>query len=72
LQGALYGSPWTGISHQAFFNTMVAGGLSGTQALGQAASHVGWSFYASSALYGVNGGYGVSGINAGLINKERQ
>jgi hypothetical protein len=72
LKGTIYGSPWTGISHQAFFNTMIAGGVPGLQALGQATTHAGWAFYLSSSLYGVNSGYGVSGINAGLVNADRQ
>lgn len=68
----IYGSPWTGISHQAGFNELIASGASGIQALGNATAHGGWSFHLSSAVYGVNGKYGVSGINAGLRNHDRE
>ena len=72
LKGRIYGSPWTGISHQALFNTMVAGGITGFGAVAQATSQVGWSFYLSSSLYGVNSAYGVSGMYSGLVNVERR
>lgn len=57
-----YGFPWTAISHQAFYNTAMAGGMSAMQALGSATAHAGWSFYLSSSIYGINGGYGMMGI----------
>jgi len=72
LRGMIYASPWTGISHQAFFNTMIAGGVPGFQAIAQATTHAGWSFYLSSSLYGVNGAYGVSGIYSGMMSAERK
>jgi hypothetical protein len=40
----------------------MAGGMSAWQALGAATSQAGWSFYFTSSLYGINGGYGISGI----------
>jgi len=63
LKGHFYiFSPWTGSSHQAFFNTLMGGGIFGWQALSVATSHAGWSFYLTISLYGINAGYGVSGI----------
>lgn len=66
LKGQLYVSPWTGISHQAFFRTLVQSGMSGTQALGAATSQAGWSFYLTSSIYGVEG----HSAAVGLINAE--
>ncbi|PIQ86073.1 MAG: hypothetical protein COV74_06185, partial [Candidatus Omnitrophica bacterium CG11_big_fil_rev_8_21_14_0_20_45_26] len=68
----IYGSPWTGVSHQAAFNELIGSGVSGIGALGQATTHGGWSFYLSSSAYGVNGRYGVSGIYEGVVNRHRE
>mgnify|MGYP001574373289 CR=1 FL=1 len=70
LKGAFYGSPWTGISHQAFFRTLVQGGMSGTQALGAATSQAGWSFYLTSSIYGVEGHSGAIGLINAEVNRR--
>ncbi len=59
-------------SHQVVFNEMIRAGVPGLQAMGHATSQVGWAFYLSSSLYGVNGAYGVSGIAQGLVNTEQK
>ena len=72
LKGRVYGSPWTAISHQAFFRTMIQGGMSGTQALGAATSQAGWSFYVTSSIYGVEGHSGAVGIVNAEVNRRNE
>lgn len=62
LKGGFYGTPLTGISHQALFRTLIKSGMTGMQALGAATSQAGWSFYLTSSIYGVEGHSGAVGI----------
>ena len=70
LKGQVYASPWTATSHQAFFRTLIDGGMSGTQALGTATSQAGWSFYLTSSIYGVEGHSGAVGIINAEVNRR--
>ncbi len=67
--GDLWGSPWTGTCQQVCFTTLVEkGGMSGVQAFTAVGGSAGWSFYASSAIYGVRADFGGVGLVNGAIN----
>ncbi|MFH1232065.1 MAG: RHS repeat-associated core domain-containing protein [Planctomycetota bacterium] len=69
-KGQIWGAPWTGVCHQAAVRTLVAGGMTGMQAVNAVASQVGWSFYLSSSIYGIEGHSAVTGIiNAEMNNR---
>lgn len=59
---SILGTPWTGTCHQSTFNTLMLGGVSSSEAFTSTILNVGWSFMASTALYGVNGVFGMSAI----------
>jgi hypothetical protein len=59
---AIFGAPWTGVCHQSTFNTLMSAGSGAFGAFSGTMSGAGWSFLGSTALYGVNGAFGLSGI----------
>jgi len=68
--GDLWGSPWTGTCQQVCFTTLVEkGGASGMQAFKAVAESSGWTYYATSAIYGVRADFGGVGIVNGVTNQ---
>jgi RHS repeat-associated protein len=68
---AIFGAPWTGVCHQSVFNTLMASGSGVFEAFSGTMSGSGWSFLGSTAIYGPNGAFGLSGIyNAETSNEK--
>jgi hypothetical protein len=70
LKGAFYAAPWTATCHQSTFNMLMAGGMSAANAFGTTLSHGSTSYILSTSLYGINGGYGMSGIVNAEVEKK--
>ncbi|MCU0666098.1 MAG: FG-GAP-like repeat-containing protein [Candidatus Omnitrophica bacterium] len=70
LKGAIYAMPWTATCHQATFNSLMAGGMSAAGAFGATLSQGTSSYVISTSIYGINGGFGMSGIANAEVDKK--
>jgi hypothetical protein len=69
--GTVYGMPWTATCHQSTFNTLMAGGMTAVAAFNKTLSQGSSSYVLSTSLYGINGGFGMSGISNAEIKKKQ-
>ena len=71
-RGDIWGAPWTGTCQQVCFTTLVEkGGMSGIQAFSAVAQSSGWTYYVTSAVYGVRADFGGVGLIEGATNQRR-
>ncbi len=69
-QGDLWAAPWTGTCQQVAFTTLVEkGGASAWQAFTAVGQSSGWTYYATSAIYGVRADFGGVGLIQGTTNQ---